>query len=124
MQKIIIVGFGGFVGASFRYIFSGLFVKYVSQTYPYGTLFVNILGALLIGFIMEISIDFNYITPTMRLLLTTGMLGGLTTFSTFSYETISMMTKGSYFMGTVNVVLNVSLSLFAVVTGRYLAQLL
>ncbi|BEP28652.1 fluoride efflux transporter CrcB [Helicovermis profundi] len=124
MQKIFLVGVGGFIGASFRYYFSGLFVKYVSQTYPYGTLFVNILGALLIGFIMEASLDFAFITPSMRLLLTTGMLGGLTTFSTFSYETIGMLSDGNYVIGSVNILANVSFSLLAVVVGRYLAQLM
>lgn len=122
LQKILLVGIGGFIGASFRYIISGLFVRFVSESYPYGTLFVNILGAFLIGFIMEYSLNYSIISPNFRLLLTTGMLGGLTTFSTFGYETIGMLSEGSYLLGSLNVLLNVSFSLIFVVIGRFVAQ--
>ena len=112
MFRILIVGIGGFVGASLRYIISGLSIRVFGDSFPYGTLFVNILGGLLIGFIMEASVSLWPVSPNIRIFLTTGILGGLTTFSTFSYETINMLSDGSYLMGGINAGLNLFLSLF------------
>ena len=124
MFRILIVGVGGFIGASLRYIISGLSIRVFGDSFPYGTLFVNILGGLLIGFIMEASVSLWPVSPNIRIFLTTGILGGLTTFSTFSYETISMLSDGSYLMGGINVGLNLFLSLFCAWLGKFLAQVM
>lgn len=124
MYRIILVGIGGFFGASLRYIISGLCIKIFGDTYPYGTLLVNVLGGFFIGLIMELSINGWPIPPNLRIFLTTGFLGGLTTFSTFGYETISMLSDGSYLLGTVNIGLNLILSLAGVWLGKFLAQIL
>ena len=122
--RILIVGVGGFIGASLRYIISGLSIRVFGDSFPYGTLFVNILGGLLIGFIMEASVSLWPVSPNIRIFLTTGILGGLTTFSTFSYETISMLSDGSYLMGGINVGLNLFLSLFCAWLVKFLAQVM
>lgn len=122
--RILIVGVGGFIGASLRYIISGLSIRVFGDSFPYGTLLVNILGGLLIGFIMEASVSLWPVSPNIRIFLTTGILGGLTTFSTFSYETISMLSDGSYLMGGINVGLNLFLSLFCAWLGKFLAQVM
>ena len=124
MFRILIVGIGGFIGASLRYIISGLMIRVFGDSFPYGTLFVNILGGLLIGFIMEASVSLWPVSPNLRIFLTTGLLGGLTTFSTFSYETISMLSDGSYLMGGINAGLNLFLSLFCAWLGKFLAQVM
>jgi CrcB protein len=118
MQKIIYVGIGGFIGASLRYIISINSTKLFGSWLPYGTLIVNVTGGLLIGLIMELSLTTELIPQNLRLFLTTGIMGGLTTFSTFSYETISLFSEGSYVHGTLNIILNLFLSLGAVVLGR------
>lgn len=118
MDKVFYVGIGGFIGASLRYIISLLSAKYIGSNFPYGTLIVNVLGGILIGLIMEASIKTQYIPTNLRLFLTTGILGGLTTFSTFSYETINMFDKGSYGIGILNAALNLFLSLFGVFIGK------
>lgn len=122
MKRLLFVGMGGFIGASFRYLISGWGVKIFGDAFPYGTLFVNILGGFLIGFIMEASVDTWTISSNLRTFLTTGMMGGLTTFSTFSYETINMFADGSYLLGGANAGLNLFLSLFAAWFGKILAQ--
>lgn len=124
MFRILIVGVGGFIGASLRYIISGLSIRVFGDLFPYGTLLVNILGGLLIGFIMEASVSLWPVSPNIRIFLTTGILGGLTTFSTFSYETISMLSDGSYLMGGINAGLNLFLSLFCAWLGKFLAQVM
>lgn len=122
MEKVFYVGLGGFIGASLRYLISAYFTKLAGDQFPYGTLIVNVAGGLLIGFIMYISFKSNYITPNIRLFLTTGILGGLTTFSTFSYETISLFNDSKYLFGITNIFLNLFLSLAGVILGKYIAS--
>lgn len=124
MQKIIFVGIGGFIGASLRYIISVNSPKFFGTQLPYGTLIVNIIGGVLIGFIMELSLLTDFISPNLRLFLTTGIMGGLTTFSTFSYETISLFTDGRYILGTLNTCLNLFLSLGGVLIGKLIAHII
>ena len=115
MLQVICVGIGGFIGACFRYIISMCIPKFLDL--PVGTLLVNVLGGFLIGLIMELSFSTDIISPNLRLFLTTGILGGFTTFSTFSYETISLFNDGSYLIGILNICLNLVLSLVGVVAG-------
>ncbi|KRQ87934.1 putative fluoride ion transporter CrcB [Caloramator mitchellensis] len=122
MQKVFYVGIGGFIGASLRYLISLWAAKVFNFEIPMGTLIVNIIGGFLIGFIMEISLSTDLISSELRLFITTGILGGLTTFSTFSYETINLLSDGSYIWGTLNAALNLFLSLAGVIAGRFIVK--
>lgn len=122
MQKILVVGLGGFIGASLRYIISKQTSTAFGGQFPYGTLIVNVVGGLLIGFILELTTFTDFISPNMKLFLTTGIMGGLTTFSTFSFETITFFTNGSYILAFINIILNLVLSLMGVVGGKILAH--
>ncbi len=124
MLKILYVGIGGFIGASLRYIISYHSPKLFGNHFPFGTLIVNVIGGLLIGFIMELSLSTDSISPNLRLFLTTGIMGGLTTFSTFSYETVNLISEGNYIVGTLNICLNLFLSIIGVVLGRFIAHLI
>ena len=116
--NIICVGCGGFLGAISRYIISIYTSKQFLFKIPLGTLIVNILGGFLIGLIMELTIKNNFISPQLKLFLTTGIMGGLTTFSTFSYETIVLMKEGNILLAILNILLNLILSLLGVVLGN------
>jgi CrcB protein len=122
-SRILIVGLGGFLGAALRYIISNATAKYFGD-FPVGTLAVNILGGFLMGFIMEAGTSLWTVPANTRVFLTTGMMGGLTTFSTFSYETISFLSEGEYLMGGMNAGLNLFLALCACWLGKTAAQLL
>lgn len=124
MQKLFYVGIGGFIGASLRYIISVNSSKLFGTQLPYGTLIVNVLGGILIGLIMELGLTTDLISPNLRLFLTTGIMGGLTTFSTFSYETISLFNDGSYMLGSLNICLNLFLSLAGVVAGKFISHII
>ena len=122
MQKILYVGIGGFIGAVLRYIISIHSPKLFGTTLPYGTLIVNVMGGILIGFITQLSISTQMISPNLKLFLTTGIMGGLTTFSTFSNETINLFSEGSYILAIINICLNLFLSLIGVILGKGIAQ--
>lgn len=124
IQLIFIVGCGGFIGAALRYLISINAAKIFSPNFPYGTLIANILGAIIIGLVMRLSLDTAIISPNIKLFLTTGMMGGLTTFSTFSYETVSMLNSGEYMLGVLNLGLNIVFSFIGVVIGMSIAKLL
>lgn len=122
MQKMIYVGIGGCIGAILRYMVTMQSAKMMNSSFPVGTLIVNVVGGFLIGMIAELSISTDLISPNLKLFLTTGIMGGLTTFSTFSLETITLMSDGRYLFGIFNVCLNVFLSLGGVVLARLLCR--
>jgi len=92
MRNLIMVGLGGFTGSVFRYLVSG-WIQRLSGTafFPYGTLGVNVLGCLLIGLLGGWADNVELFSPPVRLFLLVGLLGGFTTFSTFSYETMALL---------------------------------
>jgi CrcB protein len=123
LQRIIYVGIGGFIGAVIRYIVTMQSAKMINSNIPLGTLIVNVVGGFLIGIIMELSISTDLISPNLRLFLTTGIMGGLTTFSTFSYETVNLINDERYLLGIANILLNVFLSLGGVAFARLLCKI-
>lgn len=98
-------------GGLSRYYLSGWVYSLLGRTFPYGTFAVNIVGAYLIGLIMELGLRSTMIPDTLRLGLTIGFLGGLTTFSTFSYETFLLLEEGRILVAFVNVLASVALCL-------------
>lgn len=124
MQKIIYVGIGGFIGASIRYVITKQSANLFNSSIPLGTLIVNVVGGFLIGMIMELSVSTDFISPNLKLFLTTGIMGGLTTFSTFSYETIRLINDGRYLLGFSNIFLNLFLSLGGVILATSLCKII
>ena len=95
MYKAAIIALFCAGGGLSRYYLSGWVSALLGRSFPYGTLVVNIIGAYFIGLIMELALRSTALSDTLRLGLTVGLLGGLTTFSTFSYETSNCWKMGS-----------------------------
>jgi CrcB protein len=112
-------------GGLTRYYLSGWVYSLLGRAFPYGTFAVNVIGAYMIGLIMELGLRSSLIPDTLRLGLTVGFLGGLTTFSTFSYETFSLLEDGRFVVAFVNVLASVAVCLLftwlGIITVRTLA---
>jgi len=118
LSLILSVALGGSIGAVMRFSGSYYINKLLGTAFPYGTLGVNILGSFIIGFL---ALYFEQtISPNTKALLITGMLGALTTFSTFSLETVTMLQQSLYFKALLNVSLNIIFTLSATILGMLL----
>lgn len=119
MTKFLIIGVGGFAGAITRYLF-GNYVQGLlgGASFPFGTLTVNVLGCLLIGFLFHLPVLHRTLDAELRFLLITGFLGAFTTFSTFGNETVQLLQKDQ----TLNALLYVSSSLGVGLAAVYLGQ--
>jgi CrcB protein len=122
MRNMLLVGLGGFVGSVLRYGFSGWLHRLFSTgLFPVGTLGVNIVGSFFIGLLGGLSDQVEFFDPQIRVFLLMGLLGGFTTFSTFSYETLAMFHDGQYLYAGLNLLLHLAAGLGAVALGYGLA---
>ncbi len=124
MQNYLFVSLGAAMGGSLRYWMSNVVHKILPATLPYGTLSVNILGSFIIGFVMYYLDANKMISPEMKALITTGFCGGLTTFSTFSFETLNLFHDSEFFLAGANILLNITLTLAAVYAAYVFAKIL
>ena len=119
MQALAIAG-GGAIGALMRFYASTGIYALLGRGFPYGTLFVNVSGSILMGFLYVWFLDRVQVSPEMRAALLVGVLGAFTTFSTFSIETLNLLENGEWIKGILNVLLSVLLCL----AGAWLGVLL
>ena len=119
MNNLLLVALGGSIGAVFRYLISIFMIQVFGSSFPFGTLLVNVLGSFLMGVIYALG-QMSHISPELKALIGIGLLGALTTFSTFSNETLLLLQEGDWLKATLNVVLSLSLCLFMVYLGQQL----
>ena len=125
LGQLLVVGTGGFLGSAARYALSGLVHHgFPSIAFPVGTLAVNVLGCLIIGVLGGLLETRQLLGPTQRLFLLIGVLGGFTTFSTFSYETLGLLHAAEFGKSLLNVLGHVGIGLFAAWLGYLGAQYL
>ena len=122
-MKYLLIGIGGAVGAAGRYLLQGLVYQYTGASFPYGTLVVNVLGCFLIGLIMELNAERFLIDAQLRLFIAVGILGGFTTFSSFSYETFELLRDGELLRASFNVIGSIIAGLAAVWLGFVTARI-
>ena len=121
-MRWLLVGLGGFVGTLARYWLSGVVARRYGETFPFGTLAVNALGCLLIGFLFYFFYDRSLAAPTSRTVVFIGLLGGFTTFSSFGLQTFTLLRDGEVLLAFANVAASNILCLVLVWLGYTLAK--
>ncbi|MDR1481941.1 MAG: CrcB family protein [Synergistaceae bacterium] len=116
MIELLAVGAGGFIGACLRFVITRR-ASLLSSAFPWGTLLSNAAAGLLIGVLMGLEYRSPVLPPRVKLFLSTGFLGGLSTFSTFSLETVLLFMDGRYISVFANISANLGLSLSCAVIG-------
>jgi len=123
MIKILYIGLGGFLGSIARYV-AAKYINSLVGNFPLGTLFVNVTGSFVLGFIIYSVATGKNISPEFRDFSTIGFIGAYTTMSTFAYESFRLAELSEVMFFILNIVLNVVLCLLAVYFGKELAVLL
>ena len=126
MERVVLVALGGAVGSVMRYLTTLLATRWLGTEFPWGTLAVNIVGSFLIGVIHELGSEAIRLSPEARLFLATGVMGGLTTYSAFSYETARLLERQAWATAWTYVVVTtaacVALCFVGFAVGRYMSR--
>ena len=124
MERVLLVALGGALGSVLRYLTTVVALRWLGPEFPWGTLAVNLVGSFLIGVVNEIGSDALRLSPDTRLFLSTGVMGGLTTYSAFSYETTRLLAAHAWSIAGLYVVVTtvacVGLCVLGVATARSL----
>ena len=124
LARFLLISVGAALGANARY-FVGLWAgARFGVGFPYGTTIVNITGALLLGFVLEMTTDRFITSPEAKLLIATGFLGSYTTFSTYMVESITLMRQGNMLLGVINIAGEAMLGLLCALLGIYIARVI
>lgn len=122
MRKNVIIGCGSFIGAVLRYLVKGIAIVPYHGNLPFNTLFINVLGAFLLAFLLTILLDLWELDPDIRLGITTGLLGAFTTFSTLCKETVGLFERGDFFTAIWYLIATIMLGLGAAYLGVTVAR--
>ena len=122
MREVLFIAAAGALGTLSRYALSGVAQRITETGFPLGTLSVNIIGSLLIGFFMQVGLNTDIIPHSARVIITVGFLGAFTTFSTFAYETARYLEAGEWLSGALTIAANVLVCVLAVLLGMFLGR--
>jgi CrcB protein len=124
LTTISILALSATLGAALRYYGTLWAAARFGIAFPYGTLLVNVLGSFILGCFLTLAAQLIVISPEIRLFVATGFCGSLTTFSTYSYETVALLEKGSYMMSGLYLFGSMALGILSIVLGAALARAL
>lgn len=124
MQSLVFVALGGALGACSRYLISDYVLHHVNQAFPWATLLINTGGSLLMGICYVLILETSLISTELRPLLMVGFLGALTTFSTFSLETLSLLHNGHIMSAAIYISLSVILCISACAAGLWATRMI
>ena len=122
MQKTILIALAGLVGTLLRYWLSELVARQHGETFPWGTLVVNLLGCLMAGVVFFLAQERLLLSPTVRTVITIGLLGGFTTFSSYGLQTFTLLRDGEFGLGILNVAASNIVGLLLVWVGYVLSK--
>ena len=122
MTRLLFVAAGGALGSALRYLVATAALLWLGPNFPWGTLAVNLVGSFLIGLVQQLATEALVLGEETRLFLTTGVMGGLTTYSAFSYESVRLMESGAAGWAWLNIVVTtaacLTLCYLGLLTGR------
>ena len=116
----VVIGAG--IGGGLRYVLGGWIAERWGASFPWHTLVINVGGAFLLGLLMALSVERSLVPSSARLFLGVGILGGFTTFSTLSYESIALVERGLFVQGAANLLGSAVLGVAAVVAGLFIGR--
>ena len=121
-KTLLLIAIGGAFGATMRFLSQATVYELVGKTFPYGTLFVNVTGSLLMGVLSILMLERFNVGPEWRAAILVGLLGSFTTFSTFSLETLNLLEQGDVMRAMANMAISVIVCLAAVWLGVSLGR--
>ena len=124
LARILSIGLAGFAGTLLRYWLSGVIAKRFGETFPYGTLAVNLIGCFVVGFLFYVFYDRAFGSPLIRTTVFIGLLGGFTTFSSYGLQTFTLLRDGELFLALANVIASNVIGLTLVWVGYSLAKVI
>jgi CrcB protein len=124
MDKVLWISIGAVLGANLRYWVGDWAAQRFGSSFPHGTLLINLSGSFLLGLIVSMSMENFIIDPRLRLLLTIGFLGSYTTFSTYAYESIALISQGQWGLGLFNLLGSSLLGALFAIMGIWLGKIL
>jgi CrcB protein len=124
MQRLIFIGLAGFAGTLMRYWLSEWAARRFGETFPTGTLVVNLIGCFLVGLLFSLMFDRYLVSPTVRTVILIGLLGGFTTFSSFGLQTFTLLRDGEMGLALFNIAISNVGGLLMVWVGYSLAKIL
>jgi CrcB protein len=124
MLDVLVISLGAIVGANARYFLSRYAARVLGPVFPYGTLCINVIGSLIVGFFVVWTSERVLIDPRWRLLVVVGFCGSLTTFSSYSFETMAYFEQGQWLLTLTNIFSNNLLCLAGALAGMSLARVL
>jgi fluoride exporter len=123
-KDLLVISLGAIVGANARFLISRYAARLLGPIFPYGTLFINVTGSMIVGFFMIWATERAFVDPRWRLLIVVGFCGAFTTFSSYAFETMAYVEQGQWMLMLTNIFANNLLCLSGALAGMALARVL